>query len=75
MSDIISRPAPSDPPLRASMDNLTPEQRDKLGELTQVTNGGHPEHELAVLESVGWDVAVRPRAALPARPLTSCRPA
>ena len=46
------------------MDELTDAQRDKLEQLRQVTNGDDPHHELAVLESVGWDVAVSP-------PLTS----
>lgn len=43
---------------RSMADELTGAQRASLEQLTQITNGADPEHERAILESVGWDVAV-----------------
>ena len=47
--------------LPSTMDGLNDDQRYALSQLRELTNGGDDDAAINILESVGWNVQVRPK--------------
>ena len=47
-------------PYSSTMDSLNDDQRYAVSQLRELTNGGDDDAAISILNSVGWDVQVRP---------------